>query len=458
MLEAAAKIIGDRFRQSTDWPRMQVRGVRKVNEGLPDKTFIDSLGNFAGNRRGFLGPDRIGHLPHWFNAPLRRAQDIAHTQEAVRQLGENETLWEFSRRYIVWSEFFLFFGTHDFRHEGVHDGVRENAFNRTFDEMLDALKFCGGLASRTDSAYLKTILETFGEVALALDPVKAQIKSKLDHRSVNGALAPAAEAMQHLDALTTLAGALRASRTSGIPWTFPAIVESEFPFIQIDRGVHPVLDLQYRASKGNPPQPVSVALGQSRAEGPRALGTVITGPNEFGKTTILKMIALMALLGQVGGPVPAESVSLSPFANLLIFSSWGNQDLNRGISGFAGEVEQWGNRDLLGPDTLLVYDEPNITTRYRQGRALTFSTWENLLLPSRTTWAMASHIEDGLEEFHLQHPEMQMLQVGTNFNPENPNQPKDYSLTPGVNRDEYTLPIAARFLPEEVIAGAKKYL
>gem|GEM_PF-6758524 len=438
---------------------MQVRGIRKVNEGLRDETFIDGLADFAGNRRDYLGPDRIGDLPRWFNAPLRQAKDIVRTQEAVRKLGESESapaekaLLDFSRQYIGWSEFFIFFRTANFKSEAS----KIWAFNQTFDGMFNALMQCGGVAERTDSVYLRTILETLGEVALVLDPLKARIKAALDYRLVGTALYPVNAAMQHLDALTTLAGVLRAGRTGGVPWTFPAIVENDFPFLQIGNGVHPLLDLQYRASKSNPPQPVSLSLGHSRSEGPRALGTIITGPNEFGKTTVLKMIALMALLGQMGGPVPAESLQLSPFANLLIFSSWGNQVLNRGVSGFAGEIEQWGNRDLLGPDTLLVYDEPNVTTRYWQGRALTLSIWENLLLPSRATWAMASHIEDGLEGFCAEHPEMQTLQVGKSFNPKSPDLPKDYSLAPGVNHDEYTLPIAGQYLPEAVIAGAKKF-
>jgi DNA mismatch repair protein MSH3 len=71
--------------------------------------------------------------------------------------------------------------------------------------------------------------------------------------------------------------------------------------LEIDEGRHPMVE----ALSSDPFVPVSVKIG---AEEPRS--KVITGPNMGGKSSAVRMIALIAIMAQIGSYVPARVVRL----------------------------------------------------------------------------------------------------------------------------------------------------
>ncbi|MGL4484956.1 MAG: MutS-related protein, partial [Anaerovoracaceae bacterium] len=67
--------------------------------------------------------------------------------------------------------------------------------------------------------------------------------------------------------------------------------------------------------------------------------TCITGANMGGKTVVLRLISLFALMGQMGFFLPAKSakIGLSDYIRILVGDS---QSVDRGLSSFGGEIEE----------------------------------------------------------------------------------------------------------------------
>ena len=126
---------------------------------------------------------------------------------------------------------------------------------------------------------------------------------------------------------------------------FPEIVAREMPFLQIDAGEHPLL-------------PRGVAIANDVHLGDEIRVELVTGSNMAGKSTFLRMVMLNALLAQVGAPVRARSLRMTPLqlqANINVRDS-----LADGKSYFLVEVERV--KDILdataqSPFVLTVFDE-----------------------------------------------------------------------------------------------------
>jgi hypothetical protein len=450
---APIHLISKKFQALTAWPRARVVGFAKFEDRV-----VDSL-------KSFTNCTNIGEAINWLNSPFCRTGDVLMIQEAV---GEMETL-KYSPLKLVISEV-----------PGDLQKWRENLFHledkfplsssedkREFGFLIDevVLKLlCGNDNDKIKSQYLKLIFFTSAEYGNLLKENSARLKQNPDRDFMSNFLSGISELASHARAIYFLSRLLEMQtfrRQPFLKWTFPKMIENAFPTIEINSGTHPSLNFHpYFTASDNKyfPQPVSIKAGHLAEAGARMLGTVITGPNEFGKTTILKMSALMILLAQMGAIVPAENAAISPFENILFYSSWGNQSIGEGLSGFAGECSQWRDLDLLTEKTILFYDEPNTTTDPNPARALLFSTWEKLLLPRKVVWVMATHYRQGLEEFGKRFSEVQMLQVGKSFDPNDPNKAKSYEISQGIFEDVYTLAIAGQYLPKDVIDGANKYL
>jgi DNA mismatch repair protein MutS len=178
----------------------------------------------------------------------------------------------------------------------------------------------------------------------------------------------AAEAVATLDALQSLA---EVARRDG--WVRPTVEEGDL--LGIRAGRHPVVEPLLLERTGEPFVPNDTDLDPAST---RIL--LITGPNMAGKSTYLRQVALLVLLGQIGSFVPAESARIGVVDR--IFTRVGATDrLTRGESTFMVEMRE--TADILTQATsssLVILDEIGRGT----------STFDGLSI----AWAVAEHLHD----------------------------------------------------------------
>jgi DNA mismatch repair protein MutS len=113
------------------------------------------------------------------------------------------------------------------------------------------------------------------------------------------ALSRAALALATVDALCALA-----ERSLTLNWARPQFVKE--PCIDIAQGRHPVVEMRLaETSSGN-------FIANDTRLGPKQRMQIITGPNMGGKSTYMRQVAVIALLGSMGSFVPAQSCRLGP--------------------------------------------------------------------------------------------------------------------------------------------------
>ncbi len=113
------------------------------------------------------------------------------------------------------------------------------------------------------------------------------------------ALSALARALASLDALAALA-----ERAATLNWCRPQFVSR--PCIEIEAGRHPVVEARLRETGGG-----EFMANDCRLDAKTRM-LVITGPNMGGKSTFMRQVALIALLGAMGSFVPARSCRLGP--------------------------------------------------------------------------------------------------------------------------------------------------
>ncbi len=141
--------------------------------------------------------------------------------------------------------------------------------------------------------------------------------------------------------------------------------------IKIIQGRHPVIE----AFSAAPFVPNDIYMNNSTD---RLL--VITGPNMGGKSTVLRQVALIAILAQIGSYVPAESAHLPVFDR--IWTRIGaSDDLSRGRSTFMVEmIETAAILRSATPRSLVILDEIGRGT----------ATFDGLSI----AWAVAEYLHD----------------------------------------------------------------
>ncbi|OQY12675.1 MAG: DNA mismatch repair protein MutS [Desulfobacteraceae bacterium 4572_19] len=142
--------------------------------------------------------------------------------------------------------------------------------------------------------------------------------------------------------------------------------------IKITNGRHPVVE---KMISGERYVPNSIKLDNKINQ-----IMIITGPNMAGKSTVLRQVALISILAQIGSFVPADSASIS--ISDRIFTRVGALDnLSQGQSTFMVEMEETANIiNNATPQSLVIMDEIGRGT----------STYDGLSI----AWAVANHLHD----------------------------------------------------------------
>jgi DNA mismatch repair protein MutS len=150
----------------------------------------------------------------------------------------------------------------------------------------------------------------------------------------------------------------------------PEMVES--PTLEIEAGRHPVLDVLLAPGAF---VPNDLALGPDSGQ-----VLLITGPNMAGKSTYIRQVALIAILAQMGGFVPAKSARIG-IVDRLFARVGATDELGRGQSTFMVEMTETANiLNNATPSSLVILDEIGRGT----------STFDGVSL----AWAITEHIHD----------------------------------------------------------------
>jgi len=171
-------------------------------------------------------------------------------------------------------------------------------------------------------------------------------------------------------------------------WTRPVIDESRA--FEVAGGRHPVVEQALRREGA----PFIANDCRLSAEGDGAAVRLLTGPNMAGKSTWLRQNALIALLGQMGGFVPARAARLGLVSQL--FSRVGaSDDLARGRSTFMVEmVETAAILNQADDRALVILDEIGRGTATYDGLSIAWATLEHLHDVNRCRALFATHYHE----------------------------------------------------------------
>jgi DNA mismatch repair protein MutS len=193
-----------------------------------------------------------------------------------------------------------------------------------------------------------------------------------------------AGSLAELDALAGLAELARDR-----DYCRPEIVDE--PVLDIADGRHPVLDILEPEGTFVPND--TVAGGEQRSI------MLITGPNMAGKSTYIRQVALITLMAQMGGYVPARSARIG-LADRIFARVGASDELSRGQSTFM--VEMIETARILNTATersLVILDEIGRGTSTYDGMSLAWAIVEHLdeRLGCRTLFATHYHELTDLE-------------------------------------------------------------
>ncbi len=194
------------------------------------------------------------------------------------------------------------------------------------------------------------------------------------------AIAATASALARLDV-----SAGQAERASDGDWCRPQITEE--PLLAIVAGRHPVVEAALAAGRER-----FVANDCSLSERDRLW--LVGGPNMGGKSTFLRQNALIVLMAQAGGYVPARSAKIGLVDQL--FSRVGASDnLARGRSTFMVEmVETAAILSQASERSFVILDEVGRGTSTYDGLALAWAVAEAIHETNRSRCLFATHYHE----------------------------------------------------------------
>ncbi len=177
------------------------------------------------------------------------------------------------------------------------------------------------------------------------------------------AIQESAAALAELDALATLADRALAYR-----YVRPRLTDDDS--LEIRDGRHPVVETRPEAERFVP--------NDTRLDGHTHQVMIITGPNMAGKSTYIRQVALLVIMAQMGGFVPAREATLG-IVDRVFTRVGANDDLARGRSTFLVEMQETANiLHHATPRSLIVLDEIGRGTSTFDGLSIAWAVAEFL--------------------------------------------------------------------------------
>ncbi len=107
-------------------------------------------------------------------------------------------------------------------------------------------------------------------------------------------------------------------------------------------------------------------------------GIIISGPNTGGKTATLKTLTLIMLFSKFGLASPASHAEVPFYEDIFYFGN-DQQNINEGLSSFAGEVKSYNSMlNALSKKSLIVIDEIFNSTSSEEASALAIGLFEQI--------------------------------------------------------------------------------
>lgn len=190
--------------------------------------------------------------------------------------------------------------------------------------------------------------------------------------------------------------------------------------------------------------------------GPDQKQLLITGPNMAGKSTVMRQVALCAILNQAGGVVPASHASLPVFDG--IFTRVGaSDDLSRGLSTFMVEMSETAFilRNATA-QSLVILDEVGRGTSTEDGLAIASAILEYISRKSRCWTLFATHYHE-LAEYSSELKSVRTVQ--TEVAEKDGKIRFTHRLVEGASGSSYGLEVAQiAGVPDDVMLLANKHL
>jgi DNA mismatch repair protein MutS len=226
-------------------------------------------------------------------------------------------------------------------------------------------------------------LKRFEEDIVSAEAKRKALEQKLFEEllsRVHAQIQPFMTIAASVGALDALASLAQLSMEPG--WTFPKIDDSLK--MEIQAGRHPLVDAHSRGAFV--PNDTTFNPDASRV-------LLITGPNMGGKSTVMRQVAIIVILGQMGAPVPAARAAWGAVSQL--HTRIGAHDaIARGQSTFMVEMSELAHiLHHADERSLIVLDEIGRGTSTYDGVSVAWSTleWICRKIKARTLFATHYH-------------------------------------------------------------------